>query len=160
MCPIGAAHSRCPKCMLLIITGPNDLFSAPLLPPHVLHPPRNFRTTLHILLDPKPYPTPYLTLPLHSPRRFPLALASRTFTQKPLQRDSTQGTLVSSCILGALFPFFPSSHPGFPSRIYFLHGFGATCPPLQAGRNILRTQELPENQRPPSPSQETPEMVL
>lgn len=144
---VRSSTQQVPKvCAAFITTGPNDLFPSPPLPPHALHPPGNFRTILHILLPLKPYPRPYLTLPLFSP-------PSRTFTQKPLQRDSsTQGKLVSSCIFRASFPFFSASHLGFSCRIYVLHGFGATCPALQAGRNILRTQELPENQRPPAPS--------
>lgn len=86
-----SSTQQVPKvCAALITTGPNDLFPSPPLPPHALHPPGNFRTTLHILLPPKLYPRPYLTS-LHSPRRFPLVLlqgpSHRSLSKEILPRE-------------------------------------------------------------------------
>ena len=50
-------------------------------------------------------------------------------------------------------PTLPISHPGFPSRLYLLHGFGAHPPSSHwPRRSILTRQELPESQRTPAPS--------
>lgn len=87
---VRSSTQQVPKvCAAFITTGPNDLFPSPPLPPHALHPPGNFRTILHILLPLKPYPRPYLTLPLFSPRRFPLALL-----QGPLPRSLSKEILL------------------------------------------------------------------
>lgn len=111
-----SSTQQVPKvCAALITTGPNDLFPFPPLPPHALHPPGNFKTTLHILLPPKPYPRPYLTSPLHSPRRFSLALLQGHHPEASPKRFYP-GKACFFVHFGSLIPFLSCLPPWLPKQ--------------------------------------------
>lgn len=155
----GAARSKCPKCVTLLL---------PLVPPSCPHP----CFLLHLLSThlgiveslscapvPHPDPRPYLPFPLRSPDRFPLALLQGPFPEDcPERFDQGRCFFVHvrghTSFLPCLPPWLPKQN--IPSAWLRDHQLCFH----QAAKNILITRELPENQRPPSPSQETPDMAL